>query len=72
MTSTVGRMRSTLRSWGHRTAASFRQQLRALMPPLTPKVVFWALIGLLLFLGGLLRGIWLIIRTRRQDQDSVS
>jgi hypothetical protein len=45
------------------------RQLRALIPPVTPKVFFLALLGFLLFFCGLIVGIWLIIRYRRRAQD---
>jgi hypothetical protein len=45
------------------------KQLRALMPPITPGVFFRALGGILLFLCGIVLGVWLIIRTRRHIQE---
>jgi len=39
--------------------------MRSLRPPITPRLVFRALLGVLLFLCGLLAGIWFIVRYRR-------
>ena len=68
MTGTRRRMWSTLRFWGSTVGAAARRQLRALMPPITPGVFFRALAGVLLFFCGLVAGVWLIIRYRRQSQ----
>lgn len=35
---------------------------------LTPRVIFRALLGVLLFLCGIVLGVWLIIRYRRQER----
>jgi hypothetical protein len=45
------------------------RQLRALMPPVTPMVLFRALLGVVLFFCGIVFGAWLIIRSRRHIQD---
>jgi hypothetical protein len=44
--------------------------LRALLPPITLRLIFRALLGVLLFLCGIVLGAWLIFRFRRQVQDS--
>ena len=49
-------------------AAAGRQQ-RALIP-MTPRVIFRALLGVLLFFCGIVFGAWLIIRFRRHFHDS--
>lgn len=43
--------------------------LRALIPPITPKLVLLALLGVLLFLCGIVYGVWLIIRYRGRPPD---
>jgi len=63
-------MRNTLRSWGDTMGAAAGQRLRALMPPTTPRVIFRALLGVLLFFCGIVFGVWLIIRYRRHIQES--
>ena len=65
-------MRSKLRSWGYLMGAAAGRQLRALIPPVTPRVIFRALLGLLLFFCGIVFGVWLIIRFRRHFQDNIS
>ena len=70
MIGTGRRMRSKLRSWGYRMAAATGRQLRALIPPITPGVIFRALLGVLLFFCGIVFGLWLIIRFRRHIDDS--
>jgi hypothetical protein len=44
------------------------RRLRALLPPLTPGVVFRALLGVLLFFFGIVWGVWLFLRFRRRSQ----
>lgn len=63
-------MGNALRSWGHMIGEAARRQLRALMPPMTPRVIFRALLGVLLFFCGIVYGAWLIIRHRRHTQGS--
>lgn len=70
MTGTGRHMRSKLRSWGYMKGAAAARQLRALILPITPRVIFRALLGVFLFLCGIVFGIWLIIRFRRHVQDS--
>ena len=41
------------------------QQLRSLIPPITPRLIFRAILGVLLFFCGIVFGVWLIIRFRR-------
>jgi hypothetical protein len=50
--------------------AAAGQQLRALKPQMTPRVIFRALLGVLLFFCGIVFGAWLIIRFRRHIHDS--
>ena len=40
-------------------------QLRSLIPPITPRLIFRAILGVLLFFCGIVFGVWLIIRFRR-------
>lgn len=63
-------MSDTLRSWGCMLVAASGRQLRALIPPMTPRVIFRALLGVLLFCCGIVAGVWLIIRSRRHSQES--
>jgi hypothetical protein len=46
-------------------------QLRALIPPITPRVFFRALGRVVLFFCGIVVGIW-IIRFRRDGQDGAT
>ncbi|MBO0823849.1 MAG: hypothetical protein J2P27_08325 [Actinobacteria bacterium] len=46
------------------------RQLRALLPPLTPGLIFRAFLGMLLFFFGTVLAAWLIFRFRRHSQDS--
>jgi hypothetical protein len=50
--------------------AAALQHLRALIPSLTPRVIFRALLGILLFFCGIVFGAWLIFRYRRQLQNA--
>lgn len=43
------------------------RQLRSLLPPITLKLIFRALLGVLLFFCGIVLGAWLIFRYRRHD-----
>ena len=70
MTGTGRRLRTTLRSSDYMMEAAAGRQKRALMPPITPKLIFRALLGVLLFFCGIVFGAWLIIRFRRHIQDS--
>lgn len=45
------------------------KQLRALLPPVTLKLILLAILGVLLFLCGIVYGVWLIIRFRRHHAD---
>ena len=72
MTGTGRHIRSRLRSWGHTLRTAAWTQLRPLMPPITPGVIFRALAGVLLFFCGILVGVWIIIRSRRHIQDNGS
>jgi hypothetical protein len=70
MTGRGHRTRSKLRSLGYVMGAAAGRQIRALIPPITPRVILRALFGILLFLCGILFGLWLLIRFRRRVQDS--
>ena len=70
MTGTGRHTRSKLRSSGYMMGAAAGRQLRAQILPLTPRVIFRALLGVFLFLCGIVFGVWLIIRFRRHVQDS--
>jgi hypothetical protein len=41
-----------------------------LLPPITPRLIFRAILGVLLFLCGIVLGAWLIFRFRRHIQDN--
>ena len=70
MTGTRRRPKTTLRSGGSLMGAAAGRQLRALIPPITPRLIFRALLGVLLFFCGIVFGAWLIIRFRRYVDDS--
>lgn len=70
MTGTRRRPSTTLRSGGSLMGATAGRQLRALIPPITPRLIFRALLGVLLFFCGIVFGAWLIIRFRRHIHDS--
>jgi hypothetical protein len=72
MTGGKHRLLDKLRSWVYLAGAAAGRQLRALMPPMTARVFFRALLGALLFFCGIVFGVWLIIRLRRHIQDSGS
>jgi hypothetical protein len=63
-------MRSEPGSPGPAVGVNDAPQLRALLPPITPRLIFRALLGVLLFLCGIVLGAWLIFRFRRHVQDS--
>jgi hypothetical protein len=63
------RPKTTLRSGGSSMGAAAGRQQRALIP-MTPRVIFRALLGVLLFFCGIVFGAWLIIRFRRHFHDS--
>lgn len=65
-------MRSQLRSWGYMIRAAAGRQLRALIPPITPGMIFRAVLGVLLFFCGIIFGVWLIIRFRRHIEHGTS
>lgn len=44
-------------------------KLRQLLPPITPGLILRAILGAILFLCGILYGMWLIIRFRRRHRD---
>src|SRR5258708_10263360 len=44
------------------------KQLRALIPPMTPGLILRVLFGVFLFFGGIVFGVWLIIRSSRLDR----
>jgi len=45
---------------------NFVPWLRSLLPPATPRFIFRAILGVLLFFCGIVLGVWLIFRYRRQ------
>jgi len=47
------------------TGRHIRSKLRSLIPPVTPRLIFRALLGVLFFLCGIVFGFWLIFRFRR-------
>lgn len=44
------------------------KRLRTVIPPVTPGLILRALLGVFLFFGGIVFGVWLIIRFRRLDR----
>ena len=66
MTGTGRRMRRKLRSWSDAIGTAAARRWRELLPPITPGLFFRALLGVLLFLCGIVAGVWIIIRYRRQ------
>jgi len=70
MTGRGRHMRSTPGSPGPAVGVNDARGLRALLPPLTPRLILRALLGVLLFFCGILLGAWLIFRFRRRVQDS--
>jgi hypothetical protein len=56
----------------HAAAArsSAAKLVRALIPRVTPGLTLRALLGVLLFFGGIVLGVWLIIRFRWLDRES--
>ena len=54
---------------GPPAGAKATRRRHALLPPLTPGVIFRALLGVLLFFLGILWGAWLILRFRRHTKD---
>ena len=70
MTGRGGRTRSKPGSPGSAVGVNDGQQLRALLPPITPRLIFRAILGVLLFFCGIVLGAWLIFRFRRHVQDS--
>jgi hypothetical protein len=72
MTDKGRHMRSKPGSPGPAVGVNDGPQLRGLLPPITPRLIFRALFGALLFLWGIVLGAWLIFRFRRHIQDSNS
>jgi hypothetical protein len=72
MTGKRRHMRSKPGSPGPAVEVNDGPQLRGLLPPITPRLIFRALLGALLFLWGIVLGAWLIFRFRRHIQDSNS
>jgi hypothetical protein len=58
-----------LKAHGRAVGAAALQHLRGLIPPLTLRVIFRALLGVLLFFCGIVFGAWLIFRYRRQIEN---
>ena len=63
-------IRSKPGSPGSAVGANAAEQLRGLLPPITVRFIFRAILGALLFLCGIVLGAWLIFRSRRHIQDS--
>ena len=63
-------MRTKPGSPGPAAGVNDARQLRALLPPITPLLIFRAFLGVLLFLCGIVLGAWVILRFRRHSQDS--
>ena len=73
MTGRERHMVSKLDSRGPAMKAAAEPQSRTLIPPITPKVIFRALFGVLLFFCGIVLGVWLIIRFRHiQDGNGLN
>ena len=70
MTDTRRHMRSKPGSPGPAVGVNDARQLRALLPPMTPRLIFRALLAALLFLCGIVLGAWLILRFRHRIQDT--
>jgi hypothetical protein len=70
MTGRQWQMMTTPRSSGPALRGNDAPQLRALLPPITPRAIFRALLGVLLFFCGIALGAWLIFRFRRHLQDA--
>ena len=62
-------MMGELEPHGLAIGTAVKRQLRALIPPMTAKIIFRALLGVVLFFCGIVFGVWLIIRFRRRIQD---
>jgi hypothetical protein len=65
-------MRSEPGSPGPAVGANDARGLRALLPPITLRLILQALLGVLLFFCGIVLGAWLIFRFRRHVQDSAA
>ena len=70
MTGGGRRTRSEPRSPGPPVGANDARELRALLPPITLRLILRALLGVLLFFCGIVLGAWLIFRFRRQVHDT--
>jgi hypothetical protein len=70
MTGRGRHMSSTPGSPGPAVGGNDARGLRALLPPLTLRLILRALLGVLLFFCGILLGAWLIFRFRRRVQES--
>jgi hypothetical protein len=62
-------MRSEPGSPGPAAGVNDARGWRALLPPITLRLILRALLGVLLFLCGIVLGAWLIFRFRRQVKD---
>ena len=63
-------MRSEPGSPGTEAGVNDARGLRALLPPITLRLILRGLLGALLFLCGIVLGAWLIFRFRRHAKDS--
>jgi hypothetical protein len=72
MTGRGRHMRSEPGSPCSAVGANDARELRALLPPITLRLILRALLGVLLFFCGIVLGAWLIFRFRRHVQDSAA
>ena len=61
-------MSHALRSWRYTMGTDSGRKLRALILPITPRVIFRAILGVILFFCGIIAGAWVIIRSRRHSR----
>lgn len=70
MTGRGRQMRGEPGSPGPAVGVDGARGLRALLPPITLRLILRALLGVLLFFCGIVLGAWLIFRFRRHVPDS--
>ena len=70
MTGRGRQVRNEPGSPGPGVGADGARGLRALLPPITLRLILRALLGVLLFFCGIVLGAWLIFRFRRHAPDS--
>lgn len=59
-------MRANWESLRYSVKSAATAWLRAMRPPVTPVLILKVLLGIVLFLSGIVLGVWLIIRYRRR------